>query len=202
MTHKYLLLALLAGITPSVSLAQDSIKLGMSDIYFQWRPMPKGSAMCGYAVYGNHLSREDPKIEWDMNVDEIVNGPERVAGVSAGTFIVKGKTRTPRPPITELSFTLADHPVPIAAQLVGRPNQDNAVRGTLDLEGATKLFDAFSNEYEITATFKYSDGTSDQLKFAGYRDSRKFGRGKNSPFDECLRGLTPKIVTQGMHPIQ
>jgi hypothetical protein len=45
--------------------------------------MPKGSAMCGYGVFGNHLSREDPKIEWDMNVDEIVNGAERVAAVSA-----------------------------------------------------------------------------------------------------------------------
>jgi hypothetical protein len=51
----------------------------MTDTYFQWRPMPKGSAMCGYNIFGNHLSKKDPKIEWDINVDEIVQGDMRRA---------------------------------------------------------------------------------------------------------------------------
>jgi hypothetical protein len=90
MAHKYWLMMLIA-ISPTISAAQDPIRLqGISDVYFQWRQMPKGSAMCGYALFGNHTSREDPKIEWDMNVDEIVKGNERVAALSAGTFTVNG----------------------------------------------------------------------------------------------------------------
>jgi hypothetical protein len=203
MAYKYWLLALIAGISPTIAAAQDPIRLqGLSDVYFQWKPMPKGSAMCGYAVYGNHTSRNDPKIEWDMNIDEIVTGNERAAAVSAGTFIVHGKTRTPRVPITELSFSVEDDPEPIPAHLVGTPNSDNGVRGILDLERATKLFEAFSYEREIAATLRYADGTSDQLKFSGFRDSRHIGRGKNSPFNECLRGVTPRFEKFGSHPIE
>jgi hypothetical protein len=200
---RYWLLALIAGSGSAIAVAQESIRLqGLSDVYFQWKPMPKGSAMCGYALFGNHTSRENPKIEWDMNVEEIVQGGERVAAVSAGTFTVNGKTRTPRATITQLSFTVEDNPEPIPAQLVGTPNSDNGVRGTLDVGLATRLFYAFSNEREIVVTLRYADGTSDQLRFSGYRDSRRFGRGKNSPFDECLRGLTPAIMRFGSHPIE
>jgi hypothetical protein len=71
-TRKYILLGLLTAMLPAIALAQDAIKLNMSDVYFQWRPMPKGSAMCGYSILGNHVSRDDPKIEWDINIDEIV----------------------------------------------------------------------------------------------------------------------------------
>lgn len=78
MKFKYLFPGLI--IVPAIALAQDVIKLNMSDIYFQWRPMPKGSAMCGYAIQGNHLSRENPKTEWDINIDEILTGGSRVAG--------------------------------------------------------------------------------------------------------------------------
>ncbi len=189
-----LLLSVLLGSLTSTALAQDPIRIDMSDVYFEWRPMPKGSAVCGYAVLGNHLSRADPKVEWDINVDEIVQGERRIAAVSAGTFVVSGKTRTPRPPITELSFTLEDDPEPLLAELAGAPNKDNGVRGTLDLDRAAKLFQAFSNEDRIVATFKYVDGTSDVLKFRGVRDLRKFGRGRNSQFEECLRGLLPKMI--------
>jgi hypothetical protein len=156
--------------------------------------MPKGSAMCGYSILGNHLRREDPKIEWDINIDEIVQGNYRLVGVSVGTFVVKGKKRTPRAPVTQVSFATQDDPAPIAAQIIGAPNKDNAVRGTLDLERAKKLFDAFSYDRQISATLVYTDGTSDLLKFEGFRDSSKFGGGKNSPFEECLRGITPRVT--------
>jgi hypothetical protein len=201
MVNKYLLLALLAGLSPSLSVAQEPIKLNMSDVYFQFRPMPKGSAMCGYSILGNHTSRDDPKIEWDINVDEIVQGSNRLVGVSVGTFDVKGKTRTPRSPVTQVSFTTQDDSEPLAAQIVGAPNKDNGVRGTLDLVRAKKLFDAFSNDRQIAATLVYADGTSDLLKFEGFRDMRKFGGGKNSPFEECLRGMTPGITKYNTHPL-
>jgi hypothetical protein len=191
---------LFAALAPAVAGAQDAIKLqGLSDVYFQWRPMPKGSAMCGYAVLGNHTSHDNPKIEWDIFVDEIVQGSDRLVAVSVGTFNVSGKARTPRAPITQLSFTVADDPQPIPAQLVGKPNADNAVRATLDTGRASNLFYAFSNEHEIAANLTYADGRSEQVKFAGFRDSRKFGRGKNSPFDQCLRGETPNI--NWTHPV-
>jgi hypothetical protein len=127
-----------------------------------------------------------------------VKGSERVAAVSAGTFTVQGKTRTPRAPITELSFSVEGDAENIAAQIVGAPNVDNAIRGVLDPGRAATLFSAFSNEQKISANIRYSDGTSDQLTFAGFRDSRSWGSGKNSPFDECLRGVTPRI--RNTHP--
>jgi hypothetical protein len=187
--------ALLTGIALFMpASAQNVIRLLQSDIYFQWRPMPKGSAMCGYNVLGNHLSHDNPKIEWDINIDEIVQGSDRAIGVSAGTFTVKDKTRIPRPPITELSFTTEDDPTPVDVRLLGTPNADYGIRGAMDFDRAAKLLHSISEDRQITATLKYGDGTSDILKFEGFRDNRKFGKGKNSPLEECLRGLTPRIT--------
>jgi hypothetical protein len=201
MNHKYSLMILLAGIVLlSTASAQTLVKLNMSDIYFQWKPMPKGSAMCGYSILGNHVSRDNPKIEWDINIDEIVQGDNRAIGVSAGTFTVQDKKRTPRPPITEISFTTQDDPVPVEARLLGT-NAYNGIRAALDLDRGAKLIHSISEDRQIVATLKYGDGTSDVLQFEGFRDTRKFGGGKNSPFDECLRGLTPHVSKFNMQPL-
>lgn len=195
MSLKYSLMALLAGIGFLANAsAQNVVKLLQSDIYFQWRPAPKGSAMCGYSVLGNHLSRDDPKIEWDINIDEIVQGSNRAIGVSAGTFTVEDKKRVPRPPITELSFTTQDDPNPVEARLIGSPNAYNGIRAALDLERGAALMHSISEDRWIVATLKYGDGTTDLLKFEGFRDNRKFGGGKNSPLEECLRGRTPRTT--------
>jgi hypothetical protein len=195
-------MVLVAGIVLlSTASAQNVVKLIMSDVYFQWKQMPKGSAMCGYSILGNHLSRDNPKIEWDINIDEIVQGSNRVVGVSAGTFTVKDKTRTARAPITELSFNTEDDPDTFDVRLMGTPNVDNGVHGVLDLDRAAKLLKTISDDQQVVATLKYGDGTSDILKFAGYRDTRKFGGGKNSRFEECLRGLTPRASKFDMHPL-
>jgi hypothetical protein len=192
---KYSLMALLAGIGFLANAsAQNVVKLLQSDIYFQWRPAPKGSAMCGYSVLGNHLSRDEPKIEWDINIDEIVQGSNRAIGVSAGTFTVEDKKRVPRPPITELSFTTQDDPNPVEARLIGSPNAYNGIRAALDLERGAALMHSISEDRWIVATLKYGDGTTDLLKFEGFRDNRKFGGGKNSPLEECLRGRTPRTT--------
>lgn len=201
MNHKFSVIALLVGIaflTPAS--AQNVIKLNMSDIYFQWRPLPKGSAMCGYSILGNHLSRDNPKTEWDINIDEIVQGDNRAIGVSAGTFTVQDKKRTPRPPITEISFTTQDDPVPVEARLIGT-NAYNDIRAALDFDRGTNLIHSISEDRQIVATLKYGDGTIDILKFEGFRDTRKFGGGKNSPFEECLRGLTPRVSKYNMRPL-
>ena len=201
MNHKFSVIALLVGIaflTPAS--AQNVIKLNMSDIYFQWRPLPKGSAMCGYSILGNHLSRDNPKTEWDINIDEIVQGDNRAIGVSAGTFTVQDKKRTPRPPITEISFATQDDPVPVEARLLGT-NAYNDIRAALDFDRGTNLIHSISEDRQIVATLKYGDGTIDILKFEGFRDTRKFGGGKNSPFEECLRGLTPRVSKYNMRPL-
>jgi hypothetical protein len=171
--------------------AQDIIKLNMSDIAFQWRAPPEGAFICGYAVQGNRHSWKSPRTEWDINIDEIVRGDNRVVGVSAGSFVVTGKTRTPRSPIIELVFTTENDVEPFPAQLVGAPNSDNGVRGKIDLERAPKLFKALSTGRRIDVTLKYADGSSDHLQFSGFRDKREFDRSKNGLFDECLRGRTP-----------
>jgi hypothetical protein len=118
--------------------------------------------------------------------------------MGAGTFNVSGKTRDSRAPITDLSFSLEDYPTPIEARLVGVPNQNNGVRGTFDLGPATKLFYALSNAHHIAATLKYADGSSEVLQFAGFRDAHA---GKNSDFEDCLRGRTPQVIRFGSHPI-
>lgn len=195
MNQAFRVIALLAGMVFFMpASAQDVIKLLQSDIYFQWRPAPKGSAMCGYSVLGNHLSRDNPKVEWDINIDEVVQGDNKAIGVSAGTFTVQDKKRTPRQPITQVSFTTQDDPVPVEARLIGAPNAFNGIRAALDLDRGSKLIHSISEDRWIVATLKYDDGTSDILKFEGFRDNRKFGGGKNSPFEECLRGRTPRIT--------
>jgi hypothetical protein len=121
-----------------------------------------------------------------------------VAAVSAGTFNVSGKTRDPRPPITDLSFSLEDYPAAITARLMGAPNQYNGVRGTFDLEPATKLLYALANGHSVVATLKYGDGSSDVLKLFGFRDVKY---GKNSDLEDCLRGQMPRIPFRSVRPL-
>jgi hypothetical protein len=68
----------------------------------------------------------------------ILQGDNRAIGVSAGTFTVLDKKRTPRPPITEISFTTQDDPVPVEARLLGT-NAYNDIRAALDFDRGAKL---------------------------------------------------------------
>jgi hypothetical protein len=75
---------------------------------------------------------------------------------------------------------------------VGAPNGDNGIKAFLELEPANQVFSAFSDDTRIlTITLKYADNSSDVLQVRGYHDWRKFGGGKNSMFNECLRGHMP-----------
>ena len=77
----------------------------------------------------------------------------------------------------------------------------NDIRAALDFDRGTNLIHSISEDRQIVATLKYGDGTIDILKFEGFRDTRKFGGGKNSPFEECLRGLTPRVSKYNMRPL-
>ena len=189
--QRRIVLALLMTFMTASANAQEVIKLNMSDIAFQWRTPPEGAILCGYAIQGNRHGWKNPRTEWDINIDEIVSGESRAVGVSAGSFLVAGKSRKPRSPITALVFSTEDDADPFPAQILGAPNNDNGVRGRIDLERAPLLFKALSNGRRIDVILKYADGTSDQLQFSGFRDQRESDHGKNGLFNECLRGHTP-----------
>jgi hypothetical protein len=182
---------LFLALGPVPAFSQAPIRLDAGDVYFQFRPASQKGAvgLCGFNIRGNHNSRANPRVEWDLNIDELMAGTTRVVGVSAGTFNVVGHDRKARAPIVELNFSVDGDPQPIPARMVGLPNADNAVKALLDEASANKLFTAFSEGRRVTISFKYADDTADVLQVEGWR----FGSGKNSDFNQCLRGFTPSL---------
>jgi hypothetical protein len=173
----------------------DSLFLSDGDVYFQYKPVTGGAGLCGFQIRGNHMSRKIPRPEWDINIDELVAGDKRIAGISAGAFEVTSNdrkiARNPRAPITVLNFAVDGDNQPITTKIVGEPNAANAVRAVLEAEPAMRLFVAFRTRKLITVSLTYQDGTADELQVRGWSDFRKFGGGQNNFFDECLRGLAP-----------
>jgi hypothetical protein len=197
---------LILTLAPAFADAQGPRMLEPDDVYFQYRPAhnftrtgtnltrqaPKNAVgLCGFSIRGNHHSRANPRVEWDLNIDELIEGTTRIAGISAGTFDVAGHGRKARSPIVELSFLIEGESQAIPARIVGSPNADNAIKAMLETEPANRLFTAFSDTQLVTISLKYADNTADVLQIRAWHDSRKFGRGKNSYFNQCLRGDTP-----------
>lgn len=192
-------------LMPMLGSAQTSTRLDDDDVYFQFAGLAQDTSrlgsniastrkassnrLCGFSIHGNHRSRANPHVEWDLNIDEIVTPDRTVAGVSAGTFDVTDHKRKPRPAITQMSFTLKDVADPIIGQIQGAPNADNGIVALIEPEPASRLFAEFQTMRPIVISLRYSDGSTDQLEVRGWRDSRKFGRGKNSYLNECLRGF-------------
>jgi hypothetical protein len=192
-------------LAPAIVAAQSAILLSTDDIFLTTEltkrtlgaPASGGmnsapTQMCGFQIRGNHRSRANPRVEWDMNVDQINIGTGWIAGVTAGVFDVVGHERKARPPIVDLSFSIEGNPQTISARIVGAPNADNGIKAVLETESAYQVFSAFSDDtHTLTIVLKYADNSSDVLQIRGYHDSRKFGGEKNSFFNECLRGHLP-----------
>src|SRR5215475_2597273 len=120
---------MLTASAPGLGLANERVRLSDNDIYFQFAGItthsdhvgtkiqindkPSPTRVCGYQIRGNHRSRQNPHVEWDLNIDEIVGTGQTVAGVSAGAFTVADHMRAPLPPITGLRFTLTDAAEPV-----------------------------------------------------------------------------------------
>jgi hypothetical protein len=198
---------------PTIVAAQNPVLLESDDVYLTWqlakRPLPSRGATdsmiaaptryCGFQIRGNHRSRANPRAEWDLNIDQVNLNPGRIVGITAGAFNVTGHERKPRPPIVDLSFSIEGNPQAIPARIVGAPNADNGIKAVLETEPADQLFAAFSDDrHPIMIALKYLDGSSDLLQIRGYHDWRKFGGGKNSMFNECLRGYTPTGPVRAM----
>jgi hypothetical protein len=179
----------------------DEVVTLPDDTYFVWHPRPgiephssKVAAVgtCGFAILGGHSSRKEPRVEWDVNVDEILHGDDRIVGVSAGTFTVLDRKRVPRPAITAMSFTFEGKEGEVNVEIVGPPNESNAIRGTVPLERAEPLLDALQGDKYVTIAFKYADGSADAVRVRGDRDR---DRGSpNAVFTRCLHGNPPHIT--------
>jgi hypothetical protein len=205
MTAKLFVGAFILTLAPALVAAQSVVRLDSDDIYFTSqlakKPLPSRTSesvisaptrLCGFQIRGNHRSRANPRVEWDMNIDEIESDAGRIAGVTAGVFDVEGQERKARPPIVDLSFSIEGNPQAIPAQIVGAPNASNGIKAFLQSEPANQLFSAFSDDARvITIALKYGDNSNEVLQIRGWHDWRKFGGGKNSLLNECLRGYTP-----------
>jgi hypothetical protein len=205
MTAKLYVGFLFFAFAPFLVAAQGVVRLDSDDVYFTSqlakKPLPArapesmvnaATRLCGFQIRGNHRSRANPRIEWDMNIDEINSDAGRIAGVTAGVFDVVGHERKARPPIVDLSFSIEGSPNAIPARIVGAPNAANGIKAFLDTDSANQLLSAFSDDtHAITISLKYLDNSTDVLQIRGWHDWRKFGGGKNSLLNECLRGYTP-----------
>jgi hypothetical protein len=192
-------------VMPMLGRAQTPTRLDSDDVEFQFAGVaaesshtgstiarsskPSSRRLCGFAIRGNHRSSANPHVEWDLNIDQIITPDGTVAGLAAGTFDVMDHKRKPRVPITQLSFTLDGGVDPIVAEIRGVPNVDNGIVALLQPEPAGRLFAAFDTEQVIVISLQYADRSTDQLEVRGFRDRRKFGGGKNSYLNECLRGF-------------
>lgn len=199
--------ALILALAPAIVAAQNPVLLSSDDLYFSAALAKKPVAtrtgatdsmanaptvLCGFQIRGNHRSRANPRVEWDMNIDEISTNAGRVAGVTAGVFDVAGHERKARPAIVNLSFSIEGNAQPIPALIVGAPNADNGIKALLETDSADQLFAALSNDaHLITIALTYADSSSDVLQIRANHDWRKFGGEKNSMFNQCLRGHTP-----------
>jgi hypothetical protein len=207
MTTKLAVSVLLFALAPAIAAAQKTILLSSDDLYFAAqlakKPLPSRTGatdsaanaptrICGFQIRGNHQSRANPRVEWDINIDEINLETGRIAGVTAGTFDVAGHGRKARPAIVELGFSIEGSPQAIPARIVGAPNADNGIKAMLETDPANQLFAALSTDaHLISISMKYADDTVEVLQIRPNHDWRKFAGEKNSMFQECLRGYTP-----------
>jgi hypothetical protein len=208
---------MLAASAPGLGLADERVRLGDNDIYFQFggitthtdhvgtklqkNDKPSPTHLCGYEIRGNHRSRQNPHVEWDFNIDEIVASGQTVAGVSAGAFTVEGHKRAPLPPITHLQFTLTDAAEPVVAEIQGSPNRDNGIVALIRTQPAGRLFTELQTINPVIISLRFADGSATELEMRGIRDEREFGKGKNTYFYECLRGFRDAIGPMGERSI-
>lgn len=203
------LITLAIALMPIVGRAQTPIQLDDDDVQFQFAGVamesahtgsniarsikPSSKRLCGFAIRGNHRSHANPHVEWDLNIDQIVTPGRTAAGVSAGTFEVANHKRTPRSPITQLSFTLHGVADPIVAEIQGVPNAANGIVALIQSQPAARLFSEFQTDRYILISMKYADGSTDQLRLRGFSDKRPSAGRNNTYFDECLRGFKATV---------
>lgn len=150
-----LTLVVLLAAAPQVTCPQSVEDFDRSDLYLRGGKLAGGGWSCGFAILGNHRTREDPHIEWDINVEEATGGTQAHASVAAATYVVAHRSRALREPVTTLSFSIEQDPQPIRAQLHAATAQDGAVQGDLAAGEAERLFAGIDAGRFITIQLGY-----------------------------------------------
>ncbi|MBS0577841.1 MAG: hypothetical protein JSR36_01110 [Proteobacteria bacterium] len=165
---------LLAVLAPIVATGQD-VDVDRADIYLRGGRLPSGAWSCGFAILANHRTRDDPHIEWDVNVEQVNNGTRIVTSVSAASFTVSHRTRLARALGGELSFVLEPAADPIHLSATGQA--DGSIHAELANEDATRLFAAVGSGSVVTIIVRMQDGAVESLRFHLTRDTAGSAQG-------------------------
>lgn len=175
------------------------IELYNNDVTFNQKYFRLGlrnwNASCGYSILGNHLSREVPRSEWAVSVDEVMDGDTPVVRVRAAAFQVVSKGRDgivkTRPPIAMLTFSVKGEGEPLTARITGRTSGVNSITATLETAPAQRLLEALHNEQPIEISLTYQDDTTEVLEVRNWWDSEP------NYLHQCLEHLRP--APAGVH---
>jgi hypothetical protein len=153
---RMLALVVLLAAAPQVACPQAVEDFDRSDLYLRGGKLAGGGWTCGFAILGNHRTRDDPHIEWDINVEEATQGSAQPhASVAVATYEVARRSRRLREAVTTLIFSIEQDPQAIRAQLHGPAAQDNAVQGELTAGEADRLFAGIDAGRFITIQLAY-----------------------------------------------
>lgn len=174
------------------------IRLSENDVLFHERVFRIGSrywsGMCGYMIRGNYDSRQVPRPEWAISIDELMDRDTPVVRVRAVAFEVTSNgseaPRKARSPITALTFAVEGEREPLTARIIGRPSEGNVVEAALETAPAQKLLEALYDAQSIEISVTYQDAATEVLEVRGWVDHRQF-TGLNGYLHQCLERLDP-----------
>jgi hypothetical protein len=154
-----------------VATAGQGIDVDRADLYLRGGRLASGAWGCGFAILANHRTRDDPHVEWDINVEQVNNGSHISVGVTAASFTVTHRSRSARAPVTQLMFAADQDPQPIRVHFEGSADAEGAVHGALASDEASRLFAAVGAGSFITMVLDFPDRPPESLRFHFVRDS-------------------------------
>jgi hypothetical protein len=157
------LAGLLALLLPALTGGQG-IDVERAELYLRGGRLPSGAWGCGFAILANHRTREDPHVEWDINVEQVNNGSQIRTEVTAASFTVTRKSRSVRPLTGPLSFAIDQDPQPILVRTRAAAGA-GTVEGDLSAADATRLFAAVGAGSFITITVGAAQEPDGSLRF-------------------------------------
>jgi hypothetical protein len=164
------LLGLLVILLPAVTAGQG-IDVDRADLYLRGGRLASGAWGCGFAILANHRTRDDPHVEWDVNVEQVNNGSHIVVTVTAASFTVMHKSRSVRAPPADLTFAVDQDSQPIRVHFAGAADAEGAVHGELVSDEASRLFAAVGAGSFVTMVLEFPDRHLESLRFHFARDS-------------------------------
>lgn len=174
-------------VLPSATGAAQGIDVDSADLALRGGRLASGAWGCGFSILANHRTRDDPHLEWDVNVDQVNNGTQIAVSVTAASFTVAHKARGVRAPATEVTFMIDQDPLPVRIHMATAADSQGAVRGELGTDDADRLFAAVGAGSFITLTLEATGREDESLRFHFARDSAGPAQGA---FAELCRPAT------------